>query len=112
MAKDHRRVHPEGQPSPLSIPPLVLMTFVENAFKHGISNHQASSIFIDLQASNGRIEFRCSNTLLPRKPAERPGIGIDNTRQRLEHLYGDQYKLNIATENNTYTVVLRLQSYY
>jgi hypothetical protein len=99
-----------GNPATLSIPPLVLMTFVENAFKYGTSNHQASAISIDLQINNGRIEFKCSNALFPRKPVDRPGIGIDNTRQRLAHLYGDRYQLNINTVDNTYMVVLIVQS--
>lgn len=99
-----------GNAAPLSIAPLLLMTFVENAFKHGISNHQASSIDIDLQADHNHIEFRCSNALFPRKQTDRTGIGIANTRQRLEHLYAGKHQLNITTDNNLYTVVLVLET--
>lgn len=97
-----------GNPAPLSIAPLILMTFVENAFKYGVSNHQKSSIIIDLQASPGSIGFSCSNALFPCKRNERTGIGIANTRQRLEHLYPHKHLLNITTDNNLYTVTLTL----
>lgn len=97
-----------GNPVLLSIAPLILMTFVENAFKYGISNHQASSIVIDIQANSNNIVFRCSNALFPRKQAERTGIGIANTRRRLEHLYPRKHQLNITTDNNLYTVTLAL----
>ncbi|MDF2189589.1 histidine kinase [Paraflavitalea sp. CAU 1676] len=90
----------------LSIPPFILMTFVENAFKYGISNHQASLIDISLEATDNHLLFRCSNSLFPRKQAERTGIGIENTRQRLEHLYPGRHSLNISTGNNLFEVVL------
>lgn len=99
-----------GNHAPLSIAPLLLMTFVENAFKHGISNHQASSIDIELEASHNKIAFRCSNALFPRKQTDRTGIGIANTRQRLEHLYEGKHQLNISTDNNLYTIVLILET--
>lgn len=99
----------KGETIAQSIPPFVLMTFVENAFKYGISNHQASSIDISLEAIERKIIFRCSNALFPRKEVERTGIGITNTRQRLEHLFPGKHTLNISTENNQFTVVLELQ---
>lgn len=97
-----------GNPAPISIAPLILMTFVENAFKYGVSNHQASSIVIDLQANPRSIVFSCSNALFPRKQDERTGIGIANTRRRLEHLYPHKHHLNISTDNNLYSVILTL----
>lgn len=99
-----------GNPARLSIAPLILMTFVENAFKYGISNHQSSAIIIDLEANHNNIVFRCRNALFPRKQTERTGIGITNTLQRLEHLYPDKHQLNISTDDNLYTVVLVLET--
>jgi two-component system LytT family sensor kinase len=99
-----------GQPEQKIIAPLVLMTFVENAFKYGISNHQASDIVISLQVNKESILFKCSNALFPRKETDREGIGIDNTRKRLEHLYPNHYTLNINTDNNFYTVALILET--
>lgn len=99
-----------GLPDQQLIAPLVLMTFVENAFKYGISNHQASSIVIDLQVSPGKINFKCSNALFPRKQTDREGIGIANTRKRLEHLYPNRHTLNITTDEQLYTVDLILET--
>lgn len=99
-----------GATESLSIAPLVLMTFVENAFKYGISSHHTSSIDITVRTNGRHINFQCSNALFPRKETERTGIGIANTRQRLEHLYPGKHALNISTENNLFTVVLELDT--
>ncbi|WP_276482035.1 sensor histidine kinase [Paraflavitalea pollutisoli] len=100
----------EGPTETLSIPPLVLMTFVENAFKYGISSHHTSTIDITIKVDGRHIYFHCSNALFPRKQTERTGIGITNTQQRLEHLYPNRHSLNISTENNLFTVVLELDT--
>lgn len=99
-----------GPTDTLSIAPLVLMTFVENAFKYGISSHHTSTIDITIKADGRHIHFHCSNALFPRKQAERNGIGIANTQQRLAHLYPQKHSLNISTENNLFTVVLELDT--
>ena len=99
-----------GSPEQKLIAPLVLMTFVENAFKYGISNHQASAIVIDLQVQPGSIAFRCSNALFPRKQTDREGIGIANTRKRLEHLYPKRHTLNITADEQFYIVDLILET--
>lgn len=99
-----------GSPEQKLIGPLVLMTFVENAFKYGISNHQASSIVISLRVDPGNITFQCTNALFPRKQTDREGIGIANTRKRLEHLYPKRHTLNITTDEHLYTVDLILET--
>lgn len=92
------------------IPPLVLMTFIENVFKYGISNHEPSTITIKLFAEEKSITFFCQNKLFAtERKAERTGIGIINTRQRLEHIYPNRHLLNITTDDALYTVQLTLQ---
>ncbi len=92
------------------IPPLVLMTFIENVFKYGISSHEASIITIKLFAEEKSITFFCQNRLFAtERKAERTGIGIINTKQRLEHVYPNRHLLNITTENGLYTVQLTIQ---
>lgn len=91
------------------IAPLILMTFVENVFKYGISKHEPSAIDIQLSATEDMIRFFCQNKLYETlRQVESTGIGIDNTRQRLEHLYSGKYELSINTENGKYTVQLVL----
>ncbi|HPG10257.1 MAG TPA: sensor histidine kinase [Chitinophagaceae bacterium] len=93
------------------IPPLILMTFVENAFKYGISNHEASEIVMRISSGNNVISFFCQNKLFEsKKNIERNGIGISNAKRRLQHLYPDKYSLEIARDNGLFTVELRLQT--
>jgi LytS/YehU family sensor histidine kinase len=92
-----------------TIAPLLLMTFVENVFKYGISNHESSTITIQLQADERSITFYCHNKIF--KPAgnpQRTGIGIANTQKRLTHLYPNKHLLNITNENGFFSVELIL----
>ncbi|WP_177219301.1 histidine kinase [Pseudarcicella hirudinis] len=92
------------------ITPLVLMTFVENAFKHGVSNHEASTIEIKLYSEKNAITFICRNAVFAsQRKTERDGIGITNTQKRLNHLYPDKHCLNIGRENDFYKVELLLE---
>jgi len=92
-----------------TIVPLLLMTFVENVFKYGISNHESATITIQLTADERSITFYCHNKIF--KPAgyiQRTGIGIANTKKRLDHLYPNKHLLNITNENGFFSVELIL----
>jgi two-component system, LytTR family, sensor kinase len=100
-----------GNTGSMQVAPLLLMTFVENAFKFGVSNHESSVIHLEVIAEEPLIRFYCRNKLFPvQSHAERSGIGIPNARKRLEHLYPDRYKLDIREEDGVYAVQLILQS--
>jgi len=100
----------EGNPVGKRIAPLILMNFIENVFKYGISSHEPSTIQIRLSVQDNNISFFCRNKLFYTKPStSRVGIGIQNTRQRLQRLYPDRHFLNINKENDFYTVQLTLQ---
>ncbi len=93
------------------IAPLILMTFVENVFKYGISSHEESGITIKLSVDEHNITFFCQNKLFDTKRnTERTGIGIPNARQRLQHLYPNKHFLDINTDNGLFIVQLTLQS--
>ena len=86
------------------------MTFIENVFKYGISKHEPSIISIHINI-NDSISFFCQNRIFKTtKETQRVGIGIKNTRQRLEHLYPDKHLLYITSDDEFYTVQLTLQS--
>ncbi len=92
-----------------NIAPLILMAFIENVFKYGISNHEESEIIIQINATRDAIEFYCRNKLFAsERRAERTGIGITNSRKRLVHLYGGKYLLNISSEGGFFSVQLTI----
>lgn len=104
---------PESIPAEVMTPPLLLTTFVENAFKHGISYQNASFVYITLQLEdeNSQIHFRCVNSrhLSSSTNDGHHGIGLTNVRKRLELQYADTYKLNIDDGNESqYAVDLYL----
>ncbi|RYE31038.1 MAG: hypothetical protein EOP42_11220 [Sphingobacteriaceae bacterium] len=99
----------EGLIGNQKIAPLIIMTFVENVFKYGISKHHSSVINIKVKVLGECISLFCQNTLLDHQPnITRTGIGITNTRQRLELLYPKKYQLEIDSNNQLFTVQLRL----
>jgi two-component system LytT family sensor kinase len=94
-----------------SIAPLVLITFVENAFKYGISNHTTATITIALMVAEQRIRFFCHNRVFD-KPVEVPtrsGIGIHNTQTRLAQLYPGKHSLRIIHEKDDFSVELIIE---
>lgn len=95
------------------IAPLILLPFVENAFKYGISNHEPSTIHIALHIEEDAVQFNCSNRIFRlEQPESRTGVGIANTIQRLDHLYPDRYTLVTEEQDGYYHVVLKLVGLY
>ena len=90
------------------VPPLLMASFAENAFKHGISYDSASFVQLGIMEGDGQLVFRCSNSSHPGKAEAQHGLGLDNIRQRLELLYGSDYILGIDTQDRRYEVVLTI----
>ncbi|MEO6253262.1 MAG: histidine kinase [Ferruginibacter sp.] len=95
------------------IAPMILLPFVENAFKHGVSIEQVTNIYISLAANNNKIIFTCSNPVnetSAKKPDEYGGIGLENVKRRLSLLYPGKHILTSTGTGNTFTVNLELQT--
>ena len=90
------------------IPPLVLASFVENAFKHGISYEKPSFVRVSVSVEAGKIVFRCVNSRQGAEQVQSHGIGLSNVRGRLNLLYGDRYTLHIDQDGEVYDVLLLL----
>jgi sensor histidine kinase YesM len=93
-----------------SIEPLLLLSFVENAFKH-ISHKQDAENFVNihLHRSNGQMLFDVSNSKEEVLNTEAAGgIGLQNVKRRLELLYPGSYDLNIENKKDVFTVHLKL----
>lgn len=91
----------------LKIVPLVLFTFIENAFKHGTASIQKSIITIRLDVGEDSI---CLYVMNPasKNDSISTQIGLENTRRRMDLLYHKQYKLSIAHDKESYAVTLEI----
>ncbi len=96
--------------SQLEVAPLLFISLIENAFKHGVSTGRPSVINISLEQNDGQIVFVCDNTNYPKSDKDRSGsgIGIENTRRRLELMYQDRYEWEQSLEDNIYHVRITL----
>jgi two-component system LytT family sensor kinase len=102
-----------GDPLGRQIAPLLLLPFVENAFKYGFSTRERSPVTILLDIRQDSLYFSVTNnkqTNTALKAADNTGIGISNTRRRLDLLYGDKYTLAIDDEPATFTVHLNINA--
>ena len=91
------------------VPPLVYASFVENAFKHGVSYETPSFVHISVVVEGGRVVFRCTNSRqAPVRQDGGSGLGQENARRRLDLLYGDRYTMQVDQEAGTYTLILDL----
>ncbi len=103
----------ESDSEELQIAPMLLLPFIENSFKHGIQGDAgAIQIRIELIVRGSLLELKLSNTMGAGDPlvlGKRKGIGIENTRQRLELLYPTKHTLNIRKEQQTFMVSLKLE---
>ncbi|HTF28463.1 MAG TPA: histidine kinase [Flavitalea sp.] len=93
-----------------SIAPLLLIPFVENAFKH-LSNHTNvnNTVELNMNRQNGSFLFSVTNSIeTDKKKTTPPGIGLANVRRRLDLLYEDKYNLSIEKNEKTFCVELQI----
>ena len=101
---------PEMMPD-VMLPPLLLIIFVENAFKHGVSYAAPSFIDIKVTVTQEMLQFKCRNSRQEQKPDEKKkkgGVGLANARRRLDLLFPDQYSLEIKEDDKEYDVQLEI----
>ena len=91
------------------IAPMLLITFVENAFKYGVSSHVDTEITIRLTASDGKISFFVGNSVMKTGDGQgKEGIGITNCRKRLALLYPGKHELKISRPDGRFVVELTI----
>jgi len=89
----------------LKIPPLLFVSFVENAFKHGIKAIGDSYVYIDMQLSDDNIFVSVINSKSEKKPEEvKEKIGLENSRRRFDAIFNSNYSLDILETNDSFTV--------
>jgi two-component system LytT family sensor kinase len=93
------------------VPPLLFIPFIENAFKHGISNREPSFINISMKIDNQNIDFNVKNSIscaTSNQPENKTGIGLENVKKRLKLLFDDKYTLTINNTENMHEVILQI----
>jgi len=100
-----------GTPSGQLIAPLILISFVENAFKYGINAAEDAEINIDISINGHLLRFYVFNKKVTFNdiPAASSGLGIENTKKRLELLYSGRHTLDITDAADHFSVSLSLQ---
>ncbi|HOD55868.1 MAG: hypothetical protein LMBGKNDO_01464 [Bacteroidales bacterium] len=94
----------------IQLPPLIMIVFIENAFKHGVVYGEETHINMNFWEEPGFFHFSISNTIFPDKPKNTNpgGLGIKNVKERLNLLYGDSYKLTMEQTEKDYIIHLQL----
>ena len=90
------------------IPSLILVTFIENAFKHGVSYQRESFIEMTVEVQDDHLHFTCRNSKADVPNQQKGGVGLANVRKRLDLLYDHNYTLSIHDDPQVYTVDLTL----
>lgn len=106
---------PEGNREHVFLPPLLFISVIENAFKHGISYQNPSFVEIRLYVEKDTLHLDCVNSIHRRPPKDghTGGVGLANLRQRLQLLYGNGFTLDITEKDRkTYHVNLIIPCEY
>lgn len=97
-------IHSQNQ-----IPPLVFLSLVENAFKHGsVSNHGIISISIWLETDSTKSVFKVENSFVPKKTVQQEGLGLMIIQEQLKLIYGDNCLYNIENENGIFKIQITI----
>jgi two-component system, LytTR family, sensor kinase len=90
------------------IMPLILVTFVENAFKHGELLSEQTPLEISLKIEENHLLFQLKNAIRKGPKEESEGIGLVNTRRRLTVAYPERHQLNVVESEGFYEVLLKM----
>ena len=99
----------EGNTNNKRIAPLLLISFVENIFKHGNIQDANNQVVISLKVDENQLIFKQKNTIANREKDKMGGLGLKNVERRLFLLYPDKYTLNVKNENGIYESELILK---
>jgi two-component system LytT family sensor kinase len=97
-----------GYPDKLKIAPLILINFIENAFKHGVFSDKEAPIRIHVELSHNAFHFNVTNKVNSLKKDKTGGIGLVNVKRRLALIYPNKHELLITNEAHNFTVDLKI----
>ena len=95
----------------VQIAPLLFISLIENAFKHGVNSRHESNVDVKLYPDGDDLVFRCSNSYFEKTGKDEigSGIGLENMKRRLELIYPGQYKYDVKVEDGQYKSVVILK---
>ena len=95
----------------IQIAPLLFISLVENAFKHGVSGDKASAIVFEMKIEDKQLTFYSENQNFPKTDVDKSGsgIGLDNVEKRLSLLYPDQFSFIEKVEEGVFSVCLKIE---
>lgn len=95
----------------LKVVPLLFITLVENAFKHGVPASKSATLSFKMEISDTTLVFTASNPNLPKTDSDKSGsgIGLENLEKRLQLLYPNKHTLKHRVEDEVFTAILTLE---
>jgi sensor histidine kinase YesM len=92
------------------VAPLLFISLVENAFKHGVNARYPSFVHVIMRYEEGTLVFICENSLFEKQGSDHigSGIGLENMKRRLELLYPGRYHYSRKIDGDVYSVVVKL----
>ena len=96
----------------VEVAPLLFISLIENAFKHGVNARYDSFVDVAMDYKEGKLTFKCDNSLFEKQGNDHigSGIGLENMMRRLELLYPGKYTYEQHEENGVYSVVVTIQA--
>ena len=111
---EQTKVEKDLQPPsrPVEVAPLLFISLVENAFKHGVNARYPSFVKVAMRMEGDNLVFVCDNSLFVRQGTDHigSGIGLENMKRRLELLYPGRYDYEQSTSDDTYHVQVTLKA--
>lgn len=102
--------HVAGEAEGKVISPFMLIPFIENAFKHGINTAEDTNIEISITISEKTLVLKvCNKKVMIKIDNESSGIGIENTKRRLQYFYPSKHKLVVQENTESFSVLLTIQ---
>jgi len=96
----------------IQIAPLLFISLIENAFKHGVSATKLSSIDINMTCDDNTVLFSVENNNFPKKTEDKSGsgIGLQNLEKRLQLLYPDKFSFKTILKDDRFLVTLKMET--
>ena len=106
------RINIESDLETIKVPPLLFISLIENAFKHGGVNNQKLKIKINIRVINSQLEFEVINNFVFSQPIKtKKGIGLSNTKKRLKLIYKNNFIVYHITKFNFYIIKIQIPLY-